>query len=73
MVARSPFQVLRDALGSPRAAHEAITALAFDGFVIVPLKPTQAMLDEVCSSEGYEPFTDKTMTEIYSAMIGVFQ
>ena len=32
-------------------------------------EPTQAMLDEVCSSENIEPFTDKTMTSIYRNMI----
>lgn len=72
MVTRTPFAVLRDTLGSPRAANKVLTALAFDGYVIVPLKPTQAMLDGVCSSEGIEPFSDKTMGEIYRDMVRAF-
>ena len=39
------------------------------GWKLVPIEPTQEMLDQVTSSEGYEPFTDKTMREIYQEMV----
>lgn len=38
-------------------------------YAVVPKEPTQAMLDEVCSSEGIEPWTDKIMADTYRAMI----
>lgn len=40
---------------------EIIKKLDAAGYAIVPKEPTQAQLDEVCSSDGIEPFTDKTI------------
>jgi hypothetical protein len=40
-----------------------------EGWQTVPKEPTQAMLDEVCSSDGVEPFTDKTMASVYRDML----
>jgi predicted CoA-binding protein len=82
MKPRTPEQVLHDSLQewnveefvelhwNTKAAKRAIGDLKKAGYTIAPLKPTQEMLDEVCSSDGIEPFTDKTMTEIYQLMIG---
>lgn len=39
------------------------------GYVLVPVEPTQEMLDEVCSSDGIEPWTDDVMASTYRAMI----
>lgn len=39
------------------------------GRVLVPVEPTQEMLDEVCSSDGIEPWTDDVMASTYQAMI----
>jgi hypothetical protein len=78
---RTPEQVLHDSLQewnteefvdlhwNTRAAKRAVHDLERAGYVVVPLRPTQAMLDEVCSSDGIEPFTDKTMSEIYELMV----
>lgn len=40
-----------------------------EGWKLVPIEPTQDMLDEVTSSEGYEPWTDKIMREVYQNML----
>lgn len=71
MVARTPREVLKSSLGAANA-DEALAALAFHGYAVVPIHPTQAMLDEVCSSDGIEPWTDKIMTETYETMIRAF-
>lgn len=39
------------------------------GWKLVPVEPTQEMLDEVCSSDGIEPWTDEVVTSTYRAMI----
>lgn len=62
MVERTPEQII---------GRDRLLQLTFEGYAVVPVKPTQAMLDEVTSSEGIEPFTDKTMTEIYQTMVDV--
>jgi hypothetical protein len=51
---------------------EIIKKLDAAGYAIVPKEATQAQLNAVTSSEGYEPFTDKTMTEIYREMIAAY-
>lgn len=43
------------------------------GFRLVPYTPTQNMLDAVTSSEGYEPWTDKTMTSVYQEMLDEYE
>jgi hypothetical protein len=50
-------------------ASEFADELEAIGYAIVPKEPTQKMLDEVCSSEDIEPFTDKTMASVYRNMI----
>jgi predicted ATPase len=47
-----------------------VANLEHAGFVIAPKEPTQIMLDEVTAADQREPFSDKTIAEIYRAMIG---
>ncbi len=55
--------------------RSAITAIAAalraapEGFVLVPVEPTQEMLDMVCTADGFEPWTDKTMGDVYRTML----
>lgn len=40
-----------------------------EGFVLVPVEPTQEMLDMVCTADGFEPWTDNTMGDVYRTML----
>ena len=40
-----------------------------EGYVLVPVEPTTEMLDAVTAADQGEPFSDRTITKIYQAMI----
>jgi len=62
--------LMRVLLSESLAAHPHTGYSAvLDGWKLVPVEPTKEMLDAVCSSDGYEPWTDGTMTETYKAML----
>ena len=46
-----------------------LSAIEAAGLAIVPVEATQYQLDEVCSSENIEPWTDEIMSGTYRAMI----
>jgi len=59
-------EAMRVALAAhPHTGYSAVP----EGWKLVPVEPTKEMLDAVCSSDGYEPWTDGTMTETYKAML----
>lgn len=43
--------------------------LPLEGYVLAPINPTQEMLDVVCTADGREPWTDKTMRDTYQTML----
>lgn len=57
--------------GAAFAAYQQCNApcAAPEGFVLVPVEPTQEMLDMVCTADGFEPWTDKTMGDVYRTML----
>lgn len=63
---RTPEQII---------GRDRLLQLVFEGYAVVPVEPTQKMLDEVCCDSPYPTIVarDDVMRSIYKNMLDAFE